>query len=56
MKLTAENQVKTGAAGGIEAVIKAIYTHISNAGVCKNGCAALWSMAFNGKTLNKLIQ
>ena len=49
MKWTAENQVKAGAAGGIEAVVKAINTHISNAGVCDAGCGALWNMTFNGK-------
>ena len=55
MKWTAENQVKAGAAGGIEAIVKAINTHINNAGVCKNGCWALWNMtAFNGK--NKLLK
>ena len=47
MKWTAGNQVKAGAAGGIEAVVKAINTHIYNAGVCKNGCSALLIMAFN---------
>ena len=40
--------MKAGAAGGIEAVVKAINTHIGNADVCKNGCGALWNMvAFN---------
>ena len=47
---TDENRVKAGAAGGIEAVVKAINTHINNAGVCENGCGALWNMtANNGK-------
>ena len=41
--------MKAGAAGGVEAVVKAINTHIDNAGVCKNGCGALMSMAVNGK-------
>ena len=50
MKWTAENQAKAGAAGGIEAVVKAINTHISNAGVCEQGCGALLNMtANNGK-------
>ena len=39
--------MKAGAAGGIEAVVKAINTHIDNAGVCKWGCGALWSMINN---------
>ena len=42
--------MKAGAAGGIEAVMKAINTHINNADVCKNGCGALRNMtANNGK-------
>ena len=47
MKWTAENQVKAGAAGGIDAVVKAINTHINNAGVCEHGCGALWITAVN---------
>ena len=49
MKWAAENKVKAGAAGGIEAAVKAINTHIDNAGVCECGCGALWNMALNGK-------
>ena len=49
MKWTAENQVKAGAAGGIEAAVKAINTHINNAGVCEKGCGALINMTVNGK-------
>ena len=41
--------MKAGAAGGIEAVVKAINTHINNAGVCERGCGALSNMTFNGK-------
>ena len=42
--------MKAGAAGGIDAVVKAINTHINNAGVCENGCDALWNMTLgNGK-------
>ena len=41
--------MKAGAAGGIDAVVKAINTHIGNAGVCENGCNALVRMTFNGK-------
>ena len=47
MKRTAENQVKAGATGGIEAVVKAINTHIDNAGVCEQGCGALWNVVIN---------
>ena len=36
--------MKAGAAGGIEAVVKAINTHINNAGVCEKGCATLYNM------------
>ena len=41
--------MKAGAAGGVEAVVKAIRVHVSNPGVCKNGCGALLNMAVNGK-------
>ena len=51
MKWTAENQVKAGAAGGIDAAVKAINTHISNVDVCEQGCGALWNMTVNGKIL-----
>ena len=45
--------MKAGAAGGIEAVVKAINTHINNAKVCENGCGALRNMAANGKNPEK---
>ena len=49
--------MKAGAAGGIEAVVKAINTHIGNAGVCENGCGALRSMTKStGKTADKTKQ
>ena len=42
--------MNVGAAGGIEVVVKAINTHISNADVCEKGCGALCNMtANNGK-------
>ena len=41
--------MKAGAVGGIEAVVKAINTHINNVGVCEQGCGALWNMTVNGK-------
>ena len=44
--------MKAGTEGGIEAVVKAINTHVDNADVCENGCGALWSMTKdNGKQL-----
>ena len=49
--------MKAGAAGGIEAVVKAINTHIDNAGVCYAGCGALRNMTINGKnTVTKQIK
>ena len=39
--------MKAGAAGGIEAVVKAINTHINNSYVCRTGCGALNNMANN---------
>ena len=45
--------MKAGATGGIDAVVKAINTHINNAGVCYRGCGALLNMTLNGKTLIK---
>ena len=46
--------MRAGATGGIEAVVKAINTHINNAGVCKNGCDALANMTKdNGKSMKQ---
>ena len=51
--------MKAGTAGGIEAVVKAINTHIDNAGVCYSGCGALNNMTLDDgkntidKTQNK---
>ena len=39
--------MKAGAAGGIEAVVKVINTHINNAGVCEMGCGALLNTVSN---------
>ena len=47
--------MKAGAAGGIEAVVKAVNTHINNAGVYKNGCGALRSMTLNNGKKKTLI-
>ena len=52
MNCAAENKVKAGAAGGIEAVVKAINTHIKNAGVCHFGCGALWCMTESNSKSN----
>ena len=35
------------AIGGIEAVVKAINTHIENPDVCEKGCGALFNMTFS---------
>ena len=45
--------MKAGAAGGIEAVVKVINTHINNADVCRTGCWALKNMTANGKSTDK---
>ena len=45
-----DNEIKAGAAGGIEAVVKAINTHISNASVCYQGCDALKNMTFKRRS------
>ena len=46
--------MKAGAEGGIDAVVKAINTHIENADVCYAGCGTLYNMtANNGKTNKK---
>ena len=42
-----DNRIKAGTAGGVEAVVKAINTHIDNTIVCENGCGALRNMTFN---------
>ena len=49
-----DNEIKAGKVGGIEAVVKAINTHIDNADVCKRGCRVLVSMsAKRNKTKQK---
>ena len=45
--------MRAGAAGGIEAIVKAINKHINNADVCYQGCCALMNMTINnGKNTN----
>ena len=56
MKLIAENQVKAGAAGGVEAVVKAINIHIDNVDVCEHGCCALRNMTNNRKYTDETTQ
>ena len=46
----AENKVRAGEGGAIETILNAIRMHINNAGVCKDGCGALWIIVVDGKT------
>ena len=49
--------MKGGDTGGVEAVVKAIRTHISNVGVCEQGCGTLNSITCNnGKRLTKMLE
>ena len=49
--------MKAVEAGGIEVVVKAINTHINNAGVCYQGCDTLRNMTeINGKSTDKIKQ
>ena len=48
--------MKAGAAGGIEAVVKVINTHIENPDVSFNGCGALESMINNSKSIEKISE
>ena len=48
--------MKAGTTGGIEAVVKAINTHINIFDVCEQGCGALWNMTANGKNTDKTIK
>ena len=41
--------MKAGTAGGIEAVVKAISTHINNSSVCCAECGTLLIITNNGK-------
>ena len=50
-----ENGVKARVAGGIDTVVKAMNTHISNASVCYAGCNALTNMAFNNGKIVLII-
>ena len=46
---TADNQVKAGECGVVETIVSAMKTHMNNAGVCEQGCWALWNITVNGK-------
>ena len=41
---SAESQSRAVEAGGIETILKAIDTHITNSDVCEQGCGALWNL------------
>ena len=45
--------MKAGTAGGIEAIVKAINTHIDNVDVCEWGCSALWNVTEGSALLQK---
>ena len=50
VKLSANNQARAGQARAIEAIVKAMNTHINNSDVCINGCCALKAITnSNGK-------
>ena len=43
-----DNRSIAGKVGAIEAIVKAMNTHINNANLCENGCGALTNIAING--------
>ena len=47
MTVNADNKVKAGSAGAIEAVVASMCAHTSNAVVQHQGCGALWNMTVN---------
>ena len=47
--------MKAGAAGGIEAVVKAISTHLDNVNVCSAGCSTLWNISYGSTLLQKEV-
>ena len=48
-----DNQKIIAEAGGIEMILRMMEVHgASNAGVAKEGCAALWRLAFWRKTFS----
>ena len=47
--ITADNKVRAGGVGAIEAIVSAMKTHIDDAGVCEAGCGALSNITVNSK-------
>ena len=47
--------MRAGAAGGIEAIVKVINTHIKNPIVCESGCIALWIISDANTSLQKEV-
>ena len=47
--------MKAGAAGGVDAAVKVINTHINNADVCEWGCSALWNTTEGNASLQKEV-
>lgn len=45
-----DNAVKAGQSGAIGMIVSAIKRHISNPGVCEQGCKALINIAVNGNS------
>ena len=56
MKCVAKDKMRAVEVGGIEAVVKAINTHISNVCVCIAGCGTLVIMTVNGKNIKQAKQ
>jgi len=52
LALNADNAVKIGAEGGVEAIVQAMGGHRGSEGVQEKGCGALWNLALNAD--NKL--
>ena len=44
-----DNRVIAGHAGVIDAIVKAMNTHINNTEICENSCAVLMDFINNGK-------
>ena len=45
LALDADNRMKIGAGGGVEAIVQAMGGHRGSEGVQREGCGALWSLA-----------
>lgn len=44
--------MKAGECGAINVILDAMKTHVNNADICKEGCVALLSIAYNGEILS----